>query len=66
MIESICGTYSVARGTTPGGRMPRACVSSSMYLVKRVTSEERVSPFSTARLMILSSMSVMLRTYLTS
>jgi hypothetical protein len=62
IIDSICGTYSVARGSCVGGSMPMAPMSSRMAAIISSVSWRMVMPRSTARLMILSSMSVMLRT----
>ncbi len=54
--------WAVARGSSVGGRMPRASESSCMAAMKRSVRSEKGSPRSLARLMILSSISVMLRT----
>ena len=62
IIAIISGTYSVARGSWSGGSMPRASTSSCIASMNRCVSASIGSPFSAARLMILSSMSVMLRT----
>ena len=55
----------VARGSWSGRAMPSASKSSCISWMKRAVSADGVSPFSAARWMILSSMSVMLRTYVT-
>ena len=61
-MSSICATYCVARGSWSGGSTPSAAASSFIAAMKRAVSASIVSPFSCARRMILSSMSVMLRT----
>ena len=63
MISSMC---AVARGSSVGGKQFNAPTSSRNASTKRSTSASQVSPFSFARLMILSSTSVKLRTYVTS
>jgi hypothetical protein len=62
IIFSMPGTWPVARGSWSGRSTPSAALSSSIALMKRAVSVSTGSPFSCARLMILSSMSVMLRT----
>ncbi|MCY1374739.1 hypothetical protein D9M69_621000 [compost metagenome] len=62
MMPSICGTYSVARGSMVGGSMRSAPMSSCMAAITSSVSARMVMPRWTARAMILSSMSVMLRT----
>ena len=62
MRTSIRSTYSVARGSRSGGRIPSAAQSSCIAAMNRSVTAAIGSPFSRARAMILSSMSVMLRT----
>jgi hypothetical protein len=52
----------VARGSWSGRSTPSASASSCIAAMKRSVSWRMLSPFSCARRMILSSMSVMLRT----
>ena len=58
----IGAMYWVARGSKSGLITPSAAASSSIAAMKRAVSASIGSLFSAARLMILSSMSVMLRT----
>ncbi len=59
---SMPGTWPVARGSKSGFSTPSAALSSFIARMKRAVSASTGSPFSCARLMILSSISVMLRT----
>jgi hypothetical protein len=52
----------VARGSKLGRSTPSASASSRSAAIMRSVRLRKVSPFSSARRMILSSMSVMLRT----
>ena len=61
-MVTISGMYSVARGSASGACRPSSAQSSCMAVMKRLASAFQSSPFSCARWMILSSMSVMLRT----
>jgi hypothetical protein len=61
-MSSMPATWPVARGSWSGRSTPRAALSSFIALMNRSVSASTGSPFSCARLMILSSMSVMLRT----
>ena len=63
MISAMC---RVARGSSVGGKQFKDATSSLNASTNRSTSASHVSPFSAARLMILSSTSVKLRTYVTS
>ena len=65
IIATISATYSVALGSCSGRSTPSAAQSSCMAAMNRSVSAPIVSPFSAARAMILSSMSVMLRTCVT-
>jgi hypothetical protein len=56
------GTWPVARGSWSGGSTPSAAQSSCIAAMKRAVRSAIGSRFSAARRMILSSMSVMLRT----
>jgi hypothetical protein len=58
----IRGMWSVARGSMSGGRLPSAAMSAWNAAVVRSVSARIVSPFFCAAALILSSMSVMLRT----
>jgi hypothetical protein len=62
MMSSISGTCSVARGSCVGEARPRAAKSRCIEAMVSRVSSPIVMPRSTARRMILSSMSVMLRT----
>ena len=62
IIATISGMYCVARGSWSGFSTPSAAKSSSIAAMKRAVSASIGSPRSAARSMILSSMSVMLRT----
>ncbi len=62
IMSCISATYSVARGSWSGRSIPKASASSCMAAMKRSVNERMLSPFSTARRIILSSMSVILRT----
>ncbi|MNN94309.1 hypothetical protein D3C81_2129100 [compost metagenome] len=62
IIACMPAIWSVARGSWSGGRMFRRRSSSCIASIMRAVSASNDSPFSLARLMILSSMSVMLRT----
>ena len=64
-IAMISATYCVARGSCSGRSMASAAQSAFIAAMKRSVSASTGSPFSAARAMILSSMSVMLRTCVT-
>jgi len=59
-------TCAVARGSNSGFSTPSAATSSFMAAMKRAVRISIGSRFSCARLMILSSISVMLRTEVTA
>ena len=61
----IWGTWSVARGSSSGFSAPRAFMSSWKARVVRSVMVWMLSPLSLAAALILSSTSVMLRTYVT-
>jgi hypothetical protein len=62
VIATISAMYSVARGSSVGRLQPEQRAVLVHGAVKRRASALQSSPFSAARWMILSSMSVMLRT----
>jgi len=66
MSASIAGMCSVARGSCVGGRQPSHATSCWKARISRSASAAAVMPSSFARRMILSSMSVKLRTKVTS